>query len=61
MAMNAKLRNRAGADITTIDLGTSNEYPEVIISGGVTYVIKRILPDKQSAFYYEALVFTAEA
>jgi hypothetical protein len=61
MAMNAKLRNRAGTDIATIDLGTRNEYPEVIISGGVTYVIKRILPDKQSAFYYEANIFTVEA
>lgn len=54
MAMNVTLRSRNGADVYAEDLGNLNAFPDIIKYKGASYVLKRVMPDKQYAIYYEA-------
>jgi hypothetical protein len=58
MALKVLLRTRAGEDLTSINLpdGTTT-YPEVILGKDQTYILRRVMPDKRSAVYFEARTF----
>jgi hypothetical protein len=61
MAMNVTLRTKSGADVlTSQSIGSPNAYPDILIHDGKFYVLKRVMPDKQSAFYYEAISLDME-
>jgi hypothetical protein len=56
MAMNITLRAKNGADVVTSQgIGPLNAYPDIISYDGASYVLKRIMPDKKNALYYEAV------
>jgi hypothetical protein len=53
MAMMVTLKNRDGMSAIR-DIGKHTAYPDVIVSGEKTYVIKQVAQDKKSATYMEA-------
>jgi hypothetical protein len=60
MAMNVTLRTKNGGEVMTKDLGGLPAFPEIINRGGKLYVLRRVTPDKENAFYHEANVLDME-
>lgn len=57
MAMKVTLRTKNGNEVASQDLAGMSAYPDIIVHESAPYILKRIMPDKQSAFYYEAVSF----
>ena len=57
MAMKITLRTKTGNDVASQDIGPQPAYPDIVMYEGSPYVLKRLMPDKQSAYYYEAISF----
>jgi hypothetical protein len=53
MAMMVTLKTKEGMSAIR-DIGKHAAYPDVIVSGDKTYVIKQVAQDKKSATYVEA-------
>jgi hypothetical protein len=55
MALKVILRNRAGEDLLSQNLSSDTAmYPEVIVWGDDNFILRRVMPDKSSAIYFEA-------
>lgn len=55
MALKVILKNRAGEELRSHNLPSDMViYPEVISRGDSLYILRRVMPDKQSAIYFEA-------
>jgi hypothetical protein len=57
MGMRVTLRSKNGNDISSQDITGQTAYPDIMVFEGNPYILKRIMPDKQSAFYYEATTY----
>jgi hypothetical protein len=58
MALKVILRDRTGADKMSHDLPADMTiYPEVLLKANDVYILRRVMPDKRSAIYFEARVF----
>lgn len=61
MALKVILRNRAGEDLLSHNLPNGMVlYPEVIAKGDSLFILRRVMPDKSSAIYFEARTFKIE-
>jgi hypothetical protein len=59
--MRITLRTKNGSDTLEQDLNGLTVYPDIIVYQDQPYILKRVMPDKQSAFYYEATTYAVTA
>lgn len=52
--MRVTLRGKSGVDVVSQDLAGLPAYPDIITFDNQFFILKRVMPDKQSAYYYEA-------